>query len=104
MVCSDSSRSAAVATFILMRRGFNTRSLCVPLGEVLAEENIGSRTETEPAPTDESEPLAPVGEGSRRVSPGQFADIITGKDRRGLRRLRGRGGARYPTSANSGSC
>ena len=79
VVCSDSPRTAAVATFILMQRGFNARSLCVPLDELLAEENIGSQTGTEPAPTDASEPLTPVDEGSQRVSPDQFADTITGK-------------------------
>ena len=81
VVCSDGPRTAAVATFILMQRGFNARSLSVPLSEVLTEEKIGSQTETEPAPapTDENKPLTPVDEGSQRVSPDQFADTITGK-------------------------
>ena len=79
VVCSDSPRTAAVATFILIQRGFNARALSVSLNDLLVEKKVGLQTKPTSTPVAEDKSLLPEDEGSQRVSPDQFADTITGK-------------------------
>ena len=79
IVCGDSPRTAAAGTFIFMQRGFDARSLAVPLGDVLPEHGVVSHPKSEP--TTRSPAATPTAheEDSQRVSPDEFADTITGK-------------------------
>ena len=81
VVCSDNPRTSAAGAFILMQRGFDTRSLGTPVGELLAGASANrSNTTAEPSaqPPAEQAPLE-TDEDAQRISPDEFADTITGK-------------------------